>query len=561
MATAPEIVQQYLRDILQKNIASNQFVQGWAEETLAQFSDWQTDKLSHFAEFAAKLKQTTGSRAGQPLQLLPWQLAVAAQLLCDPDCKCLLVVVARGAGKTELAGALLSYAMLTEGQRQQFFAVAPKLSAAHIVFDRTRTMVRQVDSDAEASDSMAQSTTGGWIRANDCTMRALPCTPQAMDGLAARLVIADEVARMDKAFSRVLTGLAKDPAAQLLAITTPDAAQKNQPIWPYWTALLSHYGAVKGNTNGATCDRPEGWRGIFYGLDPEDDALDTDAYIKSQPSLGVTVSKAGMETQVAAMMGTHDPEQVAECDMQLLCRHNDRLAGAVDLAILDRQMAEPIDWEKLAGNVAVCAVDLAKGGYGKHLNLTSACLAVWDPQNTRFCYQLCHWWAGTNIEADARISHQPLQKWVHNGQLRLMPSETQDLSFVEGQIQAWKSTYQLRHVGVDPMAHQQSALLDWQKRGIAVKTVDQGIRTMGPAWALWVDGLRGRRIAHEPDDVLREALKNTKVIVDNAGNTRPVKGRSQTNIDAVIAACMCAFLCEQYQISMVSNYESGKLVL
>jgi phage terminase large subunit-like protein len=552
------IVKKYLHDVTQRNISANEFVRGYAEETLAEIDRWDLSKVDNFGAWAEKLEQTTGSRAGQTLQLLPWQLLVAAQLLCDPDCKSLLVVVARGAGKTELAGALLTYAMLTEGTRQQFFAVAPKLSAAHIVFDRTRTMVRHLDPTAEASDSMAQSTTGGWIRANGSTMRALPCTPTAMDGLAARLVIADEVARMDSAFSRVLTGLAKDPAAQLLAITTPDANQKLQPIWPYWTALLAHYGAVKGATQ---AERPDGWRGMFFGLDPEDDATDESTYIKAQPSLGVTVTAKGMATQVAAMMGTHDPEQVAECDMQLLCRHNDRLAGSVDLAILDRQMATPIDWASLKGSVAVAAVDLAKGGYGKHLNLTSACLAVWDSKNTRFCYQLVHWWAGTNIEADEKLSQQPLRAWIASGALRQMPSETHDLAFVESQLQAWKGQYQLRHVGVDPLAHQQSALIDWQKRGISVKTVDQGIRTMGPAWALWVDGLRGRRVFHQPDDVLREALKSTKVITDNAGNTRPVKGRSPANIDAVIASCMAAFLCEQFQVSMVSNYEGGTLVL
>lgn len=558
MAAPSEIVLQYLRDVAARNILANDYVRGYAAETLQEISGWDLSKVDRFGEWAQTLEQTTGSRAGQPLVLLPWQMCVAAQLLCDPHCKSLLVVVARGAGKTELAGALLTYAMLTESTRQQFFAVAPKLSAAHIVFDRTRNMVRQLDATAEASDSMAQSTTGGWIRANGSTMRALPCTAQAMDGLAARLVIADEVARMDSAFSRVLTGLAKDPAAQLLAITTPDANQKLQPIWPYWTALLAHYGAQKG---AQIAERPDGWRGIFYGLDPEDDATDQTSYIKAQPSLGVTVSMAGMATQVSAMMGTHDPAQVAECDMQLLCRHNDRLAGSVDLAILDRQMAEPIDWDSLAGNVAVCAVDLAKGGYGKHLNLSSACLAVWDSKNTRFCYQLVHWWAGANIEADEKLSQQPLRAWIERGVLRKMPGEIHDLSFIESQILAWKSTYQLRHVGVDPLSHQQSALIDWQKRGILVKTIDQGIRTMGPAWALWVDGLRGRRICHNSDDVLREALKSTKVITDNAGNTRPVKGRSQGNIDAVIASCMAAFLCEQFQVSMVSNYEGGSLVI
>ena len=84
---------------------------------------------------------------------------------------------------------------------------------------------------------------------------------------------------------------------------------------------------------------------MLFGLDSEDDALDEDNWIKAQPSLGVTVQPANMKASIEAMMGTHDPEQVAECDMQILARHNDRLSGAMDLSILDRQMIEPIDWD------------------------------------------------------------------------------------------------------------------------------------------------------------------------------------------------------------------------
>ena len=79
---------------------------------------------------------------------------------------------------------------------------------------------------------------------------------------------------------------------------------------------------------------------------------------------------------------------------------------------------------------------------------------------------------------------------------------------------------------------------------------------MGPAWALWTDGIRGRSITHQKDPVLRACLGATRTIQDNAGNVRPVKGRSSGNIDAVIASCMAAMLCERFNVARVSSYET-----
>jgi phage terminase large subunit-like protein len=182
---------------------------------------------------------------------------------------------------------------------------------------------------------------------------------------------------------------------------------------------------------------------------------------------------------------------------------------------------------------------------------------VWDVRNERICAQQVHWWAGSSIEADERRCHQPLRRWLAERQLREMPGEVHDMTVIESQITLWKSEYSLRHVGVDPLSHQESAIADWRKRGIPVTAVDQGIRTMGPAWALWTDALRSQRLQHQRDDVLRHCLSATRTIEDNAGNVRPVKGRSAANIDAVVAACMAMLLVERFQLARTSSYEAG----
>ena len=549
MIMVKDIVEKYVLDVASGNIKSNLSMHGWAVLTLKTLNTWKWSIVQDYYEFANDLKQATGSNAGKPLVLLPWQWAVAAQLLADPECKALLVVVARGAGKTELAASLLAWAMATGGASQQYYGVAPNLRASSIVFDRLRVMIKSVDPDAVSSDATTISNHGGWIRCQGSVMRALPCTETAMDGISARLIVADEVARMEKGFGRVVTGLSKDPASQMLCISTPDARQRTRSIWPYWSALQAHY------VQGAEC--PAGWRGMLFGLDSEDDALDPDNWIKAQPSLGVTVQPSNMKASIEAMMGTHDPEQVAECDMQILARHNDRLSGAMDLSILDRQMIEVIDWDSLRGAPAVIAIDLARGAQlGDHANLSSLCLAVFDVKAERYRYKLIHWWAGQDIVGDEKRCHQPLRQWVAEGHLRQMSGEIHDMHVIEAAVLDLSATYSVRHVGVDPLAHQESALIDWRRRGITVTAVEQGIRTMGPAWALWTDGIRGRSITHQKDPVLRACLGATRTIQDNAGNVRPVKGRSSGNIDAVIASCMAAMLCERFNVARVSSYET-----
>lgn len=549
-------VRAYVHALVSGEIACNRSMHGWAVETQASMDAWNWAALAAYHTFSQRMQQATGSHAGEPLRLLPWQLAVAAQLLCDPTCKALLVVVARGAGKTELAASLLAYSIMSATKpQQQFNAVAPNLRTASIVYDRLRTMIKHLDPDSTCSETTAISHQGGWIKANGCTMRALPCTETAMDGLAARLIVADEVARMSKGLGRVITGLSKDAGAQLLCITTPDALQRTRAIWPYWSALAAHYATGEA--------APAAWRGMMYGLDSADDALDQDEWIKAQPSLGHTVSVGAMRSSIESMMGTHDPEQVAECDMQILARHNDRLSGALDLSILDRQMITSNRLEELKGAPAVIAIDLARGAVlGPHANLSSLCLAVWDQAASIYHYSLVHWWAGQNIEGDERRSQQPLRRWVAEGHLRQMSTEIHDMGVIEAVIQQMMTRYSVRHVGVDPLAHQESALVDWRRRGITVTAVEQGIRTMAPAWALWTDGLRGKTIQHAPDPVLRACLSATRTISDNVGNVRPVKGRSAGNIDAVVACCMAAMLCERFQLARGSSYErAGGIVI
>jgi phage terminase large subunit-like protein len=80
---------------------------------------------------------------------------------------------------------------------------------------------------------------------------------------------------------------------------------------------------------------------------------------------------------------------------------------------------------------------------------------------------------------------------------------------------------------------------------------------MAPAWKLWGDLLKSKQLHYEPDPVLRAALNSVRLIADNVGNIRPVKGRSSGNTDAVVAGNMAALLMEHHQVRTATGLSAS----
>jgi phage terminase large subunit-like protein len=209
---------------------------------------WDEPRAEDARSFARKCGQGVEEDAGKPLEWMPWQCMVAMILLArrrviakvktdTPATKALLLVVARGNGKTEFAASMIMAAMRDTSTSLEFSSVAPDGRLAQKTFERMQTMCRTLALDDSDKDEKGWTSSGGSTPAHPGRVRhggnryiSLPCTDRALDGLTTRLIVADETARMDKAFGRLLTGLAKFATSQLLAITTPDPEQKTRPI-------------------------------------------------------------------------------------------------------------------------------------------------------------------------------------------------------------------------------------------------------------------------------------------------------------------------------------------
>jgi phage terminase large subunit-like protein len=554
----------YARAVVDGSIVANARIRDSCRRYLAERAKpgehgvWWDEQLAEDARaFALKCGQGAEAGAGQPLVWMPWQCMVAMILLArrrmvdgrksdTPATKALLLAVARGNGKTEFAASLLMAAMRDGSTRLEFASVAPDSRLAQKTFERMAVMSETLGVSEWKSTGGSTPAHPGRVKHGNNRYISLPCTDKALDGLTTRMVIADEVARMEKAFGRLLTGLAKFPTSQLLAITTPDPEQKTRPIWGYWDALER---AIADGT-----PYPAGWWPMLYGLEQDDQASDPAAWPKAHPALNVIIDPGQLELSARTMLESGDPAQIAEFETQLACRYHELATTDIDLAVLERQM-QPSDWTRLQGAPAVIGLDLSRGGYGPQLDLTTLCLMVVDGSVIRA--RNVSWWAGTDMGRDEKRCKQPLGAWVEQGHLRRMPGEWHDMTIVEAEIENLMHQFGVRKIGVDPHPSQAKDIKRWMDKGWPIVPVDQSIRTMAPAWKLWGDLLKSKQLFYEPDPVLRAALNSVRLIADNVGNIRPVKGRSSGNTDAVVAGNMAALLMEHHQVRTATGLSAS----
>ncbi len=554
----------YARAVVDGSIVANARIRDSCRRYLAERAKpgehgvWWDEQLAEDARaFALKCGQGAEAGAGQPLVWMPWQCMVAMILLArrrmvdgrksdTPATKALLLAVARGNGKTEFAASLLMAAMRDGSTRLEFASVAPDSRLAQKTFERMAVMSETLGVAEWKSTGGSTPAHPGRVKHGNNRYISLPCTDKALDGLTTRMVIADEVARMEKAFGRLLTGLAKFPTSQLLAITTPDPEQKTRPIWGYWDALER---AIADGT-----PYPAGWWPMLYGLEQDDQAADPAAWPKAHPALNVIIDPGQLELSARTMLESGDPAQIAEFETQLACRYHELATTDIDLAVLERQM-QPSDWTRLQGAPAVIGLDLSRGGYGPQLDLTTLCLMVVDGGVIRA--RNVSWWAGTDMGRDEKRCKQPLGAWVEQGHLRRMPGEWHDMTIVEAEIENLMHQFGVRKIGVDPHPSQAKDIKRWIDKGWPIVPVDQSIRTMAPAWKLWGDLLKSKQLFYEPDPVLRAALNSVRLIADNVGNIRPVKGRSSGNTDAVVAGNMAALLMEHHQVRTATGLSAS----
>jgi phage terminase large subunit-like protein len=540
-----EVADAYAKAVVQGGVVANLRIRAQAARYLeARRTDaWDGARLDRLLEHARKV---------YGWELMPWAVWAFAHLVAwrnadQPAARFVVLQVARGVGKTQMAAMLASWTVeeaARDGRKNcEVVVLATQMDKAALVQERIREAMGEETEWEFYGGKM--STVGALATHPGGSIKCRPSTVKNADGITPTLLICDEAARMDDTFTRAITSLTKVRGAQMLVITTPDARQYENP---YGSMIRGIERSLDGNE-----PMPTGTVGLIYGIDPDDAPDDREAWIKACPSMGVHKTVADYELVMAQTLNSGVPAFREEWYTQQLATFADDLAGGLPLALFDA-CVEPWELESARNLPGVIAVDFSQGGWASkgQFDLTSMNLAVWNGQ--RLLSRSWHYWAGSDLVSDEVRSRQPLRDWRDKLHLNVM-GNTVDYSVLEGQIQALARVVDLKFFTADP-AGKAAAWCESMERkhGWQWTRAPQNVVFMGSAWAIWADMVRGRRIQFDSDPVLRANLAHTKLRPGDTGLFVPSKGRSESNIDAVTACCMAVKVLNDREMLAESAY-------
>ena len=271
----------------------------------------------------------------------------------------------------------------------------------------------------------------------------------------------------------------------------------------------------------------ESERTFYYlaEIDPEDDPDDPTAWIKANPSLGVTLK---MEDMLEAWEERkHIPEERTDFITKRLNRFMQSAGeeGLVDYEIIQMN-ADSVDIAALQGAQCIGGFDLSDVE-----DFTSACLEFILPDQRVFV--LSHSWIPER-KVTQDNEKLPFQEWEEQGLLTICPGRYVKHELVYEWFVEMAKRYQINMIAYDPTKAYR-LVEDLRNYGFPCQLVRQGALTLGPAVQDIQQLLLAGRVVYNRNPLFRWYLNNVRLVPDRGGNKFPTKQGRYRKIDGFAA--------------------------
>lgn len=483
--------------------------------------------------FRTCLVHSKGEWAGKPFDLLDWQWNdIIAPLFGwrRPDgtrrFRRAWIEVPKKNGKSTVASGLALYLLLADGEAgAEVYSCAVDRDQAGIVFNEAANMVKQSPYLAEAVQVNKSQKLMKFEAANS-KYEALASDSDSSEGKNASAVICDEVhAWRDPAFfdSLIYSGRARKQPLFIMVTTAGDD--------------ITGVGGQEHERADAILKGTDLTQHVFVYIAsaPEvepDDWKKEENWFKANPSLGITIPLASI-AEDAAEAEKSPRKQVAFKRYTL-----NRWVGAAKQWIpheLWDTCGEKFDPAMLVGETCYGGIDLSQ----KH-DLSSICWCF--PIDDLYYFLWRNYVPQDLVREKEQTDKASYQAWIDMKCLRTTPGASIEQSVLRDDILedvGEGGRYSLAEAGFDPynaeqLCNQQLAIED----GLPMVAISQTMGNMGPPSTELESLLKQKRIRHGGDPVARWCIGGCAVDPDRNENIRPIKRKSTTRIDPIVAMVM-----------------------
>ncbi len=269
---------------------------------------------------------------------------------------------------------------------------------------------------------------------------------------------------------------------------------------------------------------------VIYGAEEEDDWTSPEVWMKSNPSLGITVDIE--KVKVACESAKQNP---AEENAFRQLRLNQWVKQSVRWMPMEKW--DSCDFavipEELEGRICYGGLDLSS------VEDITAFLLVFPPEDEGDKYQILayFWLPEETILKRVKKDNVPYAVWERQGFLTATEGNVVDYGFIREKIGELGEKYNIREVAYDRWGATQIAQ-DLENMGFTAVAFGQGQKSMSPPTKELMRLVMKKQIAHGGNPVLRWNMDNIFIRQDSAGNIKPDKEKSSEKIDGAVALIM-----------------------
>lgn len=513
----------YANKVLSGDIIASSYVKfacrrflDWLERDDIEFRTKKVDKVVNFIQ---KLKHYTGKSNGQPFILSDWQFFIVENIFGfyykDTNKRVIknaYIEVGRKAGKTALLSAIALYCLLGDGENgAEVDCIANSRQQAKILFDTASNLADSLDKSHKYikpyRDKIKFDATKSFIQ-------VLSSDASTLDGFNSSLFVEDELhAAKDSKLYDVLKssqGMRENPLA--ICITSAGFNKFSFCYQMRTTCIEVLYGKKIDDSQFSA----------IYSIDEGDDWTDPKVWKKSNPNLGVTVSREYLEEQVTQAKNNPSLEVgVRTKNFGEWCDSQETWIGADTLL----ESSADLNIDDFKGCAGYIGVDLSAVS-----DLTAVSLMI--PRDNKL-YFFTKYYLPQSALSDNSNSEK-YKDWARSKQLTITQGNVVDYDYILKDLLEWNKKVIIYKVAYDTYNATQWAINATQE-GLPLEPYSQALGNFNRPTKELERLIKSGKVVIDNNEITRFCFKNVVMKVDWNENFKPTKATYQNKIDGVIS--------------------------
>lgn len=512
----------YAKQVVSGQIVACNYIKQACQRYLDWFSkyDFRADKVDRVVNFIRHLKHTTGRHNKQPFELLPYQKWIVANIFGfyypNTDKRVInyaYIELARKQGKTALAAAICLYMLIADGESgAEVELVANSAKQAKICFQMASNYLSTIDPKGKFfkryRDTIKFDKTKSIIQ-------ILSSEAGNNDGYNSYCFCLDEAhEQRDSRLWDVMCSSQGMRENSLGMIITTAGFNKFGFCYNFRQVCTEILSGVKEDDSQFIA---------IYTLDEDDNWHDPDCWVKSNPSLGVTVQPDYLQQQVNKAKNNTSLETGVRTKNfnQWLSVQNIWLTNDILL-----KSTETVDIKNFDGNTCFVGVDLAAVS-----DLTA--VSVMIPIDDKFYFKTYYYLPQSCLTDNSNC--ELYKDWARKKLITITDGNVCDYDYI------LKDLLQVnRYLSIEKVAYDQYNATQW-----AINATSEGLPLEPYSQALWHFNrptkeferlVKSGKVIIDNNEITRWCFSNVYLKSDHNDNVKPIKGGTdQEKIDGVIA--------------------------